>query len=117
MQQARMVNTLMVPNTRLVEATTQEQEEFIKMGINYCRAVGLLNYLSMSTWLDIAFTISQLSQYLEHPGTKHWAACVHLLRYHSQTPTTGLNLGSSISLVHIYMDADHVNDKENSYSY
>jgi hypothetical protein len=59
----------------------------------------------------------QLSQYLEHPGTKQWAACVHLLRYHSQIPMTGLNLGSSISLVHIYMDAGHVNDKENSYSY
>jgi hypothetical protein len=117
MQQARTVNTPMVPNTRLVEATSQEREEFLKMGINYRRAVGLLNYLAVSTRPDIAFTMLQLSQYLEHPGTNHWAACVHLLRYICHTPTTGLNLGSLISPVHIYTDANHANDKENSYSY
>jgi hypothetical protein len=107
----------MVPNTRLIPASSQDQIAFSKLGINYRRAIGLLNYLAVSTRPDISFTMSQLSQFLEHPGTKHWAACTHLLRYLRGTSTRGITLGSSISPVKIFVDADHANDKINSYSY
>jgi hypothetical protein len=49
MQNARTVSTPMVPNTRLVSATEHERQEFLKLGVNYCRAIGLLNYLAVST--------------------------------------------------------------------
>jgi hypothetical protein len=117
MQQAQSVNTPMVPNTRLVLATSQEREDFLKLGINYRRAVGLLNYLAVSTRPDILFAMSQLLQYLENPRTTHWAACTHLLRYLCHTPTMGLTLGSLLSPLAIYTDANHANDKENSRSY
>jgi hypothetical protein len=117
MKNCRTVTTPLVPNTRLVPATPQEQAEFNSLGINYRRAIGLLNYLAVSTRPDISFAMSQLSQYLETPGSKHWAACIHLLRYLSGSSSRGLTLGASISPIQIYVDADHANDRVNSYSY
>lgn len=35
----------MIPNTHLTPATEEDRAEFIATGENYCRAVGLLNYL------------------------------------------------------------------------
>jgi hypothetical protein len=117
MTDCRTVETPMVPNTRLVPATDSEKSHFIKLDINYRRAIGLLNYLAVSTRPDISFAMSQLSQHLENPGTLHWAACVHLLRYLAGSRQRGLTLGASISPVKIFVDADHANDKINSYSY
>lgn len=117
MNNCRTVCTPLVPNTRLVPATAEEEREFASLNINYRRAIGLLNYLSVSTRPDISFAMSQLSQFLEHPGVKHWNACVHLLRYLKGTSTVGLSLGSSISPVNIYTDADHANDITTSHSY
>jgi hypothetical protein len=42
---------------------------------------------------------------------------VHLLRYLRGSSTKGITLGKLISPVKIYVDADHANDKINSYSY
>jgi hypothetical protein len=117
MVEARTVETPLVPNTRLLPATPADREDFLKLGINYRRAIGLLNYLAVSTRPDISFAMSQLSQYLEHPGKTHWDACIHLLRYLAGTPSRGLNLGNTLSPIQIYTDADYANDKINSYSY
>ncbi|POW23215.1 hypothetical protein PSHT_00424 [Puccinia striiformis] len=86
----RFVDTPMVPNTRLVASTENEREEFHQLGVNYRRAIGSINYLSVSTRPDIAFTVSQLSQHLENPGIKHWRAFLHLLRYLSGTKSAGI---------------------------
>ncbi|KNZ48039.1 uncharacterized protein VP01_5954g1, partial [Puccinia sorghi] len=76
MLESRTVKTTLVPNTRLLPASMSDQEKFGKLNINYRRIVGLLNYLSVSTHSDIAFAMSQLSQFLESPGIAH---CVSLL--------------------------------------
>ncbi|POW22111.1 hypothetical protein PSHT_01588 [Puccinia striiformis] len=86
----RFVDTPMVPNTRLVASTKNEREEFHQLGVNYRRTIGSINYLSVSTRPDIAFTVSQLSQHLENPGIKHWRAFLHLLRYLSGTKSAGI---------------------------
>jgi hypothetical protein len=117
MLDVRTAETLSVPNTRLVPATNQERADFLKMGINYRRAVGLLNHLAVSTCPEILFAMSQLSQHLEDPRSQHWEACVHLLRYLANTQTRGINLGNSISPVKIFTNTNHANDKINSYSY
>jgi hypothetical protein len=91
--------------------------EFQALGINYRRAIGLLNYLAVSTRPDISFAMSKLSQYLENPSSQHWAACIHLLRYLCGSSSRGITLGASIEPVKIFIDADHANDTINSYSY
>jgi hypothetical protein len=117
MQEVRTVVTPLVPNTRLETATQVEHKEFLKLGINYCQAVGLLNYLAVSTRPDISFAMSQLSQFLEHPGTTHCSACVHLLCYLCGTSKRGLTLGGSIEPVKIFTNADYANNEETWYLY
>ncbi|KNZ52467.1 uncharacterized protein VP01_3563g3 [Puccinia sorghi] len=117
MLESRTVETLLVPNTRLLPASMSDREEFEKLNINYRQIVGLLNYLSVSTCPDIAFAMSQLSQFLESPGIAHWNTCVHLLQYLSKTPTCGITLGASILPIKIFTDADYTNDKTTSHSY
>jgi hypothetical protein len=57
MQNACTVSTPMVPNTRLVSATEHEGQEFLNLGVNYRRAIGLLNYLAVSDELRAASTV------------------------------------------------------------
>ncbi|POW03335.1 hypothetical protein PSTT_11167 [Puccinia striiformis] len=116
-EECRTVATPLIPNTRLLPASSQEQDQFLKLNINYRRAIGLLNYLAVSTRPDIAFAMSQLSQYLEKPGIIHWQACIHVFRYLSGRIGRGITLGGSISPVKVYADADYANDKVESHSY
>lgn len=110
----------MKPNTRLIKSSDVEHHSFLQLKINYREALGLLNYLSVSTRPDISFTVSQLSQHLEKPGIHHWKAVIHLLRYLAGTQTHGILLRGSdnLSEVDIYTDADFANctDDRRSYS-
>jgi hypothetical protein len=113
----KSILTPMVPNTCLVKATPEEITKFKLLGINYQQAIGLLNYLAVSTWPDISFMMSQLSQHLENLGIHHWMACVHLLCYLLGTVSRGITLGGSIAPVKVYADADYANEKDNTFSY
>jgi hypothetical protein len=92
---------------------------FLQLNVNYCRLIGLLNYLSISTRPDILFTVSQLSQHLERPGTLHWKAAMHLLRYLSGTLTYGMQLDGKgdMSTMQVYTDADFANCPDDRKSY
>ncbi|KAL0430697.1 UNVERIFIED_CONTAM: Retrovirus-related Pol polyprotein from transposon RE2 [Sesamum radiatum] len=74
----------------------------------YRRLIDRLLYLGF-TRPDISYGIQQLSQFLLHPCTGHWAAALHLVRYLKGTPHTGLFFPSSSSFeVRAYCDADWV---------
>jgi hypothetical protein len=75
MLNVRTVDTSLVTNTWLLLASSDDCADFIKLGVNYRWAIGLLNYLAVSTRPDILFAMSQLSQYLENPG-KNALGCV-----------------------------------------
>ncbi|MBW0501578.1 hypothetical protein O181_041293 [Austropuccinia psidii MF-1] len=60
---------------------------------NYCRVIGLLQYLVQCTRPDLAFAISYLSQFLEFPKDRHYQAVIHALKYLSFTRTLELKLG------------------------
>jgi hypothetical protein len=77
--------TPLVPNSQLDKATTAEMDRFKSLGVNFRSAVGALSYLSTATRPDIAFVVSNLSQFLEKPGITHWEAFTHVLRYLSGT--------------------------------
>jgi hypothetical protein len=53
MADTRTTPAPMVANTRLTKATDTDHQPFLQLKINYCKALGLLNYLSVSTRLDI----------------------------------------------------------------
>ena len=97
----------MIPNTHLVPATPEEIAAFGATGENYRRAVGLLNYLVLCTRPDLALVASQLAQFLEHPGTEHWAAFKRVLRYLRATSHIGLVLGVSPVNLKAFSDSDY----------
>ncbi|KAI7946252.1 hypothetical protein MJO29_010779 [Puccinia striiformis f. sp. tritici] len=116
----RTTSTPMIANTRLIKCSDTDHKAFLQLKINYREALGLLNYLSVSTRPDISFTVSQLSQHLEKPGMLHWKAVLHLLRYLSGTKHHGIILDGSGNLndIAVYTDADFANctDDRRSYS-
>ncbi|MBW0488890.1 hypothetical protein O181_028605 [Austropuccinia psidii MF-1] len=112
MKNCKPVSTPMVPNSRLQEATDNEREEFKVLNINYRQAVGKISYLQVATRGDLDFVTSQLSQYLEKPGIKHWLAFKHLLRYLQGTKQLALRLGGNSLSFSIFCDADFANCKD-----
>lgn len=87
MDDCKPVATPMEPGSHLLPATDEELADFAASGHNYRRAVGSLNYLVQCSRPDLAFASSQLSQYLDKPGTRHWAAFWRVLRYLCGTST------------------------------
>jgi len=70
------VDSPMVPETNLMPddgAPLHDPER-------YRRLVGKLNYLTV-TRLDIAYSMSVVSQFILVPHTTHWDAAIRILRY------------------------------------
>lgn len=107
MEECRPISTPMIPNTHLVPATQAEKEEFKRSGENYRRAVGLLNYLVLCTRPDLALVASQLAQFLDSPGSLHWAAFKRVLRYLCHTRKVGITLGGGALELKAYSDSDY----------
>ncbi|MBW0534837.1 hypothetical protein O181_074552 [Austropuccinia psidii MF-1] len=109
MKNCKPVSTHMVPNLRLQEVTDNERKEFEVLNINYRQAVGKISYLQVATRGDLAFVTSQLSQYLEKPGIKHWLAFKHLLQYLQGMKQLALWLGRNSLSFSIFCDVDFAN--------
>ncbi|MBW0468184.1 hypothetical protein O181_007899 [Austropuccinia psidii MF-1] len=73
--------TTFIPNSHMQAASDYEKEELLKLGVNYCSAVGSLSYLSVATRPELSFPVSALLQYLENLGIEHWKLFLHLLKY------------------------------------
>jgi hypothetical protein len=68
--------------------------------------VGALQYVTI-TRPDIAFVVSQVSQFLYCPTLLHWSAVKRILRYLKGFIYQGIQLCSSIDLtLHAYSDLD-----------
>lgn len=118
MSKSHSVATPMVTNTRLHASTNDKHRSFSQKAINYAQAIGLLNYLDVSTRPDIAFAVSQLSQNLKRPNKSHWNAVLHLLRYLSGTRGVRLTLsGADVGTVDIFTDSDFGNCPDTRHSY
>lgn len=107
MEDCHTVTTPMVPNSHLIPATDAELSEFKESKEDYRRAVGLLNYLVQCTRPDLAIVSSQLSQFLDRPGSLHWAAFKRVLRYLRFTTSLGLVLGGKEVKLEAYSDSDY----------
>ncbi|MBW0547925.1 hypothetical protein O181_087640 [Austropuccinia psidii MF-1] len=91
MKNSHAVKTPLEPGAYFSVASNEEQSAFNSLKLNYGRAIGLLNYLAVSTFPDLAFPVSILSQHLEILGIQHWAGFKRILRYLAGTRTIGLN--------------------------
>ncbi|MBW0481581.1 hypothetical protein O181_021296 [Austropuccinia psidii MF-1] len=72
MSNCKPVATPLIANIHLEPATELEIKVFQSLNISYRSAVGSISYLSTATRLDLSYSISALSQFLENPGIMHW---------------------------------------------
>lgn len=81
------VSTPMIANLRL---ETLSGGNAMVESSKYLSILGSLSYLAIGTRPDIAFGVNFLSRFSSRPGTEHWAALKHLLKYVSGTKTDGI---------------------------
>ncbi|MBW0572936.1 hypothetical protein O181_112651 [Austropuccinia psidii MF-1] len=101
------VATPLVSNEHLSLASISEISDFGKLKVNFCSAVGSMNYLSTATRPKLLFAVSTLSQYLENPGMPHWKAFLHVLKNLKGARDLGLIYprGMNVGIL-AYSDAD-----------
>ncbi|KAE9212782.1 hypothetical protein PF004_g15533 [Phytophthora fragariae] len=87
-------------------ATDAEREDM--RGKPYKSLIGSLLYITTCTRPDVAYIVTQLSQFLENPGQQHWKAAIRVLRYLKTTKDFGIvysgNNGKAV--LEVYTDAD-----------
>ncbi|MBW0477674.1 hypothetical protein O181_017389 [Austropuccinia psidii MF-1] len=99
--------TPLIPNCHLEPAIVDEVEKFRALGVNYCSAIGSINYLSTATCPDLSFSSRTLSQFLENPGIKHWHGFLHVLCYLNGSQDLGLSYDKKgVTGIVAYSDAD-----------
>lgn len=81
MHKCKPVTNPLDPGTHLTPATEEEMRYFAVSGHNYRRDVSSINYLVQCTKPDLAFSCSQLFQYLDKLGTPHWTTFWCVLQY------------------------------------
>lgn len=76
----------------------------------YRSTVGALHNLTI-TWLDIAFSVNKVCQFMQHPLYIHWKAVKHILCYLIGTLDLGVNINPSTHFHLIgYCHPDWVSD-------
>jgi transposase InsO family protein len=68
----------------------REQAEHAERRVQFECLVGFLLYAAISTRLDIAHAVNQLSRFMQGPAECHWIAAKRVLRYLAATRDLGL---------------------------
>ena len=79
----------------------------------YQSAIGSLIWIAKGTRFDIAYVVSQLSQYCNNPTIKHWNAIQRVLRYLGGTTNYSIEYidrGPNGAKLQGYSDADYAGD-------
>ncbi|THH13397.1 hypothetical protein EW146_g6813 [Bondarzewia mesenterica] len=74
---------------RLFKLMDDSEREACK-GEPFRELLGAVNYLAVATRLDISYAVQVLSSFSNAPGTHHWKALKHLLRYLKGTADHGI---------------------------
>ncbi|MBW0550708.1 hypothetical protein O181_090423 [Austropuccinia psidii MF-1] len=103
MMDCKSVAIPIIQGTHLVPSNKED----LSTDFEYCKAVGLFNYLTSCTRSDLAYVTSALSQFLEKPLRDHVAAFKQLLRYLKGTKSYELTLGGNVPTeIQGYSDSD-----------
>ena len=98
---AKPFSTPMAPNSQLTK-----DGELFEDPERYRRLVGKLNYLTV-TRLDIAYSVSVISQYMSSPTVDHWKTVEQILGYLKGAPGRGILYGNhSHTKIEYFSDAD-----------
>ncbi|MBW0592218.1 hypothetical protein O181_131933 [Austropuccinia psidii MF-1] len=109
MAASKLVTTELDAVTYFLPASDEEHRLFLSLGVNYCCAVSLLNYLAILTRPDLAFSVSLLLQHLEKPGMVHWNVFKRILSYLLGTRMLGLTIAKAQLNIRVYADASYAN--------
>ena len=69
-------------------------------------------YAMVCTRPDIAHVVGVVSRYMNTPGKEHWKEVQWILRYLRGTTSHALCFGGSDTVLHGYVDANMVGDKD-----
>ncbi|KAL2241729.1 UNVERIFIED_CONTAM: Retrovirus-related Pol polyprotein from transposon TNT 1-94 [Sesamum indicum] len=97
------------------EQSPKTDSEKTKMDkIPYSNVIGSIMYLMVCTRPDIAYAISCLSRYMSNPGTPHWEALKHLLRYLRGTIDIGITFSKNSDYTQLvgFVDSNYANDRD-----
>lgn len=89
------ISTPLTPNIKLLSATDDKHQDFLKLNINYQLSTGYLNFIASQTRPNLAYAISNLSQFNNKPGMPHWTESKHAWRYLSTSKDLALHLQNS----------------------
>ena len=94
-----------------------EQERMTMEGTPYLQLIGALLHLANTTRPDIAFAVGFMSRFMENPGSQHWNASKHVLKYLKSNRTSGITYSrSGHQDLHGYSDSDFAGDRDTSKS-
>ena len=104
------------PSIRLSAAMTSDGYDNNNMtNIPYREAVGSLMYLTIGSRPDIAYSVSNVSRYMEKPSIENWNAVKQIFRYIKGSSDICIRYGNSSSsssasfantVITAYCDAD-----------
>jgi histone deacetylase 1/2 len=103
MDKCRPISTPMAATEKLTKDagyTLNEEQQF-----QYRSTVGALQYLTI-TRPDLSFALNKVSQYVQGPTDKHWAAVKRVLRYVKRTLDQKLQFQKSDNTLNAFSDAD-----------
>jgi hypothetical protein len=84
-------------------------------GINqllYSQIIGSLMYLVGATMPHISFVVNKLSRFTSNPGSDHWCALEHVMRYLRGTSTYGLHYTGYPTILEGYSDSNWISDTD-----
>ena len=93
------------PTSQTSLGSNPEGPQF-KKNWKYSSVVGMLLYLSTNTRPDIAFAVSQATQFTSNPKQSHASAVKMIIRYLSATSDQGIFTPTTVFKVDCYVDAD-----------
>jgi histone deacetylase 1/2 len=105
MDKCRPISTPMASTEKLTKDagyTLNKEQQF-----QYRSTVGALQYLTI-TRPDLSFALNKVSQYVQGPTDKHWAAVKRVLRYVKRTLDQKLQFQKSDNTLNAFSDADQI---------
>nr|GEZ19060.1 zinc finger, CCHC-type [Tanacetum cinerariifolium] len=80
--------------------------------LEYSKVIGCLMYAMTCIRPDIAFAVGKLSKYTSNPGTQHWLAIQHVLKYLNKTIDYRLIYTGYPSVLEGYTNASWISNTE-----
>ena len=115
MQDANLVITHLSNHFKLSKdmcPKTQEEIEYMSK-VPYSSAVGNLIYAMVCTRPEISHAVAVVSRYMNNPGKENWKEVQWILKYLRGSTSHALCFGRLDIVLHGYVDAYMVGDKDN----